>query len=168
MRRWIGCGRLPPPPAPLPQGEGEKAPVLPRLLWREGGWSGTRGSACAGRGGHAGGAARRHRGVRRVRLAQHRQQSGVRRGRSGGDLLLIGEPPAADDDRSGSAFAGRGGRLSGPDARRDRAGARQAHAGAADPLAAARRPAAQSGRAGRLSAVPASADRSASRRAGCC
>ena len=59
----------------------------------------------------AGRAARRDRGIRRLRAARHRQQPGVRRRRPGAGLLLIGEPPGAAEDRSGRAFAGRPGSI---------------------------------------------------------
>ena len=51
-------------------------------------------------------AVRRNRQLRRLRTARHRDPAGAPAGDPAAGLLLIGEPPSAEDDRAGRPFAG--------------------------------------------------------------
>ena len=163
-RSAAGCARAPSPTRPRSAGEGEN--------WRNTTPARTtaaeRALQCRRRRRDAGRPPRRHCRVRRLRPARHRQQPGVRGGRSV-RLIAAGRRPARSRRGPfGYAVRRRRWRLSGPDACGNRPAARPAHADAADPLAAARRPAAEPGGARPLPALPASPHSAASRRAGCC
>ena len=99
---------VPPPPAPLPQGEGEKhvvaaPPPVARATAVE------RALQCAG----AAGTLEELRGAIAAfdgcGLRDTASNLVFAEGDPAATLLLISEPPAADDDRSGSAFAGAAG-----------------------------------------------------------
>ena len=98
----------PPPPAPLPQGEGERhvvaaPPAVARASAVE------RALQCAGAAGtleELRGAIAAFGGCGLRDTASHLVFA---EGDPAATLLVIGEPPAADDDRSGSAFAGAAG-----------------------------------------------------------
>ncbi len=172
--RLRGVRAAPPPPAPLPQGEGGNAPRhdTPPPLAERGRGEGavpapTPPRATTAERALAVAAAAATLDALRAAIAEFdgcalRDTAShlvFAEGDPSADLLLIGEPPGADEDRSGTPFAGLGG------AYLDRMLASiglersAAHAGTADPLAAAWRSPAQPDRAGHLPAVPASADR---------
>src|SRR3984885_1377308 len=98
---------VPPPPAPLPQGEGEKLVSAPPPL--AGGGLVERAVACAA----AAGTLEELRGAIAAfdgcGLRNPASNLVFAEGDPAANLVLIGEPPAADDDRSGSAFAGAAG-----------------------------------------------------------
>jgi uracil-DNA glycosylase len=98
---------VPPTPAPLPQGEGEKLVSAPPPL--AGGGLVERAVACAA----AAGTLEELRGAIAAfdgcGLRNTASNLVFAEGDPAANLVLIGEPPAADDDRSGAAFAGAAG-----------------------------------------------------------
>jgi uracil-DNA glycosylase len=94
----------PPPPAPLPQGEGEKALGSSPPLAR--GTAAERATQCAGAAGTLEELRTAVAGFDGCGLRNTASNLVFAEGDPAATLLLIGEPPTADDDRSGSAFAG--------------------------------------------------------------
>ena len=172
----------PPPPSPLPQGEGEASTLSSPPPLAGGGWgegAPTRPTTSrptpAERAVQSAAAAATLEDLRAAiaafdgcALRDTASNLIFAEGDPSATLLLIGDPPGADEDRSGTAFAGPAGdyldrMLAAINLERG-----PAPDDPADPVAPARRPAAQPGGDHRMPAVPASPHRRSPRRAGCC
>ena len=103
MRRWIGWQR-PLPPPPSRKGRGRRLSVLPRP-WRAA-LPAERATQCAGAAGTLEELRTAVAGFDGCGLRNTASNLVFAEGDPAATLLLIGEPPTADDDRSGSAFAG--------------------------------------------------------------